>query len=107
MKIDKNDKLALAVLAKIKEVTDPEIGISVYDMGLIYGVEINKNKAIVTMTLTTPHCPMAAMIVDDVKDKAAEIEEIEEVVTDVVFDPPWSPEMIPEEIRRELGLGPN
>lgn len=90
------------VLQAIKKVEDPEIGLPIYDMGLIYGVKVDGEKAKITMTLTTEHCPLSQMIVDDVGKAVGKVKGIKEAKVKITFDPPWSPEMMPEETRKKL-----
>ncbi len=89
----------------LKTVFDPEIPVNVYDMGLIYNVEISPDQdVIVTMTLSAPNCPLADQIVDEVKQKIAFIEGVKSVRVDLTFDPPWSKDMMSEAALLDLGL---
>lgn len=89
----------------LKTVFDPEIPVNVYDMGLIYNVEISPDQdVIVTMTLSAPNCPLADQIVDEVKQKIAFIEGVKSVRVDLTFDPPWSKDMMNEAALLDLGL---
>ena len=93
------------VLEKLKDVFDPEIPVNVVDLGLIYGVEISDgNDVYVQMTLTAPGCPMAAFITQNAEWRITEIEGVEDVEVEMVFDPPWNFEMITEEGRKLLGM---
>ena len=93
------------VMDKLSTVIDPELNLNLVDLGLIYKAAIEQNKVTVTMTLTSPGCPLAPMIEDQVKEAVLTLEGIEKVVVDMVFDPPWSPAMMSEEAKLELGFG--
>ena len=93
------------VMDKLKEVPDPELGISVVDLGLIYGVEIAKNKTVtVNMTLTTVGCPLFSLIAEPIKEKVGKLEGVKEVLVNLSFDPPWTPEMMSETAKIHLGF---
>jgi len=93
-----------AVKDKLKLVLDPELGISIWDLGLIYEIVVNKNVCTITMTLTTIGCPLFAQIQKEIEDRVMEITEIDEVKIDLVFDPPWTPDKMSAESRIRLGL---
>ncbi len=88
----------------LKEVRDPEIPVSIYDLGLIYSIKIDKDKVYILMTLTTPFCPASDVIVGDVKKKIESISGVKEVDIEITFDPPWTPEKMSKESRRKLGF---
>lgn len=92
------------VWAALHEVYDPELGINVVDLGLVYGVDIQGTQVRVTMTLTTPGCPLHDTLTGAV-DEAIRmfVPTVTSVEVDLVWDPPWAPEMITEAGRRELG----
>ena len=93
------------VLEKLKEVYDPEIPVNVVDLGLIYGVDVRENNEVhVKMTLTAPGCGMGPYIAQQAEWAISEIEDLEDVTVEVVFDPPWSPDLISEEARSQLGI---
>lgn len=93
------------VIDAIKLVFDPEIPVDVYELGLIYGIEIDDvNNVQVNMTLTAPSCFAAEQIPVDVAARIKEIEEVGEVNVDVVFEPPWTQEMMTEEAKLTLGF---
>ena len=94
------------ILNALKTVIDPELGFNIVDLGLIYKVEINPTSIKITMTLTTPGCPLAPFFNNQVKETAATAANLqaEDVEVNIVFDPPWSPEAIHPDIRLELGL---
>ena len=89
----------------LKTAVDPEFGISVVDLGLIYKLKIiNEKKVYMKMTLTTPTCPLANVIVADVYQKVKDLNGVEDVDIELTFDPPWSPDMMTPEARKLLGL---
>lgn len=93
------------VMDKLREVPDPELGISVVDLGLIYGVEIEKDGLVtVNMTLTTIGCPLFSLIAEPIKEKVGKLEGVKEVLVNLSFDPPWTPEMMSEEAKIHLGF---
>ena len=98
-------KLHDAVIAALKEIYDPEIPVNIYDLGLIYGVEISdESDALVTMTLTTPHCPVAETMPGEVELRAASVPGIRDAEVALVWDPPWGPDKMTDEARLELGM---
>ncbi|MCD6579548.1 metal-sulfur cluster assembly factor [bacterium] len=88
----------------LEKVLDPEIGIDIVSLGLIYSIKVEKAIAKIKMTLTIPGCPLANYITQEAKHTVEEIDGIEEAEIELVYDPPWSPDMIPEETRKKLGL---
>jgi len=99
-------QLESKVIEALKTVYDPEIPVNVYDLGLIYEINIDeeKKKVRLVMTLTAPNCPVADSLVDEVKQKVEAIEGVDEVELNLTFDPPWSRDMMSEEALLELGL---
>jgi FeS assembly SUF system protein len=93
-----------AVIAALKEIYDPEIPVNIYDLGLIYGVEINGGHAMVTMTLTTPHCPVAESMPGEVELRVGAVPGIGDAEVNLVWDPPWGPDKMTDEARLELGM---
>ena len=90
---------------RLKAVFDPEIPVNIYDLGLIYDVDVNlKGEVDISMTLTAPNCPMADALVADVKQAVMGIEGVSEVHVEIVFDPPWDESRMSDEARLELGL---
>jgi len=93
---------------KLKKVFDPEIPINIYDLGLIYKVELEEKDnylfATIEMTLTSPACPVAESLLGQVKSYVEAVDEVDECTVDLVFDPPWSKEKISEEGNLELML---
>ena len=92
------------IITEIKTIYDPEIPVNIYDLGLIYDVQVDKKKAKIKMTLTSPNCPVAESLPKDVKDVAMQVEEIDDVDLELVWDPPWSKDMMSEAAKLELNL---
>ena len=88
----------------ISAVYDPEMPVSIVDLGLIYGCKIEGNAVLISMTLTAPACGMGPVLVDDVKYKVGLVPNVDTVKVDLVLDPPWSREMMTEEAQLEMGL---
>ncbi len=93
-----------ALLEAIRVVEDPDVGMPLVDLGLIYDIRVDGGKVEVDMTLTSPACPYGPFLVNKVGEAAREVEGVEEVAVEVVWDPPWTTDMMPEEIRLDLGL---
>lgn len=93
------------VLDKLKSIPDPELGISIVDLGLIYGVDIKGKKVTVRMTLTTIGCPLFSLIAEPVKSNIKELDGVDEVEVDLTFDPAWGPERMSETAKIQLGFG--
>jgi len=93
------------IIAEIKKIYDPEIPVNIYELGLIYDVKVeNKNTAKVKMTLTSPNCPVAESLPKEVKDSIMQVEGIDKVDLDLVWDPPWDKSMMSEAAKLELNL---
>ena len=92
------------VLEQIKQIIDPDIGLNIVDMGLIYGVDINDDIVNITMTLTSPGCPAAPQLLNGSQTVVQQLDGVEEVNVNVVWTPPWDPEMMSEEAKDELGF---
>ncbi len=93
------------VLEKLREVYDPEIPVNVVDLGLIYDVQVSdKNEVFVQMTLTAAGCGMGPYIAQQAEWSVAELEGVEDATVEMVFDPPWSPDLITEEGKQLLGM---
>ncbi|NTW13539.1 MAG: metal-sulfur cluster assembly factor [Candidatus Moranbacteria bacterium] len=94
-----------SAMEKLSAVLDPELGVSIVDLGLVYGVEISPaGVATVSMTLTTIGCPLFSVIQKDIEDRLLELPEIEDVKIDLTFDPPWSPDRMTKETKIRLGF---
>ena len=92
------------IIAEIRKIYDPELPVNIYDLGLIYDVQVNQKKAKIKMTLTTPNCPVAESLPKEVKDSAMQVEEVEDVDLELVWDPPWNQSMMSEAAKLELNL---
>ena len=92
------------VLEALKDVYDPEIPVNVVDLGLVYDVDVVENDVSIQMTLTFAGCGMGPYIAQQAEWRLAEVEGVEDINVDLVFDPPWTPDMITEEGKRLLGL---
>ncbi|NPA38408.1 MAG: metal-sulfur cluster assembly factor [Candidatus Nanohaloarchaeota archaeon] len=91
------------IIEKLKEIIDPELGINIVDLGLIYGIDISeKGEVTITMTLTTPTCPLGDVILDQIREKISSIKGVKSITVNLTFDPPWSPDKIKEEVRKKL-----
>lgn len=97
--------LYTAVVDTLKSIYDPEIPVNIYDLGLIYGVEITPdNHAIVTMTLTTPHCPVAESMPGEIELQVGSVPGVGHSEVNLVWDPPWDPGKMSDEAKLELGM---
>ena len=92
------------VIAEIRKIYDPEIPVNIYELGLIYDVKVNEGAVKIIMTLTSPNCPVAESVPKDVKDSAMQVEDIEKVDLDLVFEPVWNKDMMSEAAKLELNL---
>ncbi|MGM1047063.1 MAG: metal-sulfur cluster assembly factor [Bacillota bacterium] len=91
------------IVNRLREVYDPELGINIVDLGLVYEVRDVQEEVYVAMTLTTPGCPMHDMIVSGVKSALSELPNVADVHVQVVWEPQWTPEMMSDEAKAELG----
>ena len=99
----KNSDFKDAIISLLRTVFDPEIPVNIYDLGLIYDIDLGKNGCVVIkMTLTSPNCPVAESL--PVEDKVANLPGVMEAKVNLVFDPPWTKEMMSEEARLELNV---
>ena len=92
------------IVAEMKKIYDPELPVNIYELGLIYDIQVNGNKATIKMTLTSPNCPVAESLPKDVKDGAMQVEEIEDVDLKLVWDPEWTQDMMSDAAKLELNL---
>jgi len=92
------------VMKVLKECYDPEIPISIVDLGLIYDVKVKKGEVKIRMTLTAPTCPMSSFIIENVRNRVKEIKGVKSVDIELVFEPAWSPERMSKKARRILGF---
>jgi FeS assembly SUF system protein len=100
------EELESAVVAALRMVYDPEIPVNIYDLGLIYGLDVDaqNNRVHIQMTLTAPACPVAQTFPETVANAVREIAGVEDVNVELVWDPPWSQERMSEAARLELGM---
>ena len=93
------------IIEEIKKIYDPEIPVNIYDLGLIYDIKVeDKNTAKIKMTLTSPNCPVAESLPKEVKDGIMQVEGIDNVDLDLVWDPPWDKDRMSEAAKSELNL---
>lgn len=89
----------------LKNIYDPEIPVNIYDLGLIYDVDYTPDgKVNIRMTLTAPNCPMADVLVEDIHTQVGKVRNVDEVIVEIVFEPPWDKNMMSEEALMELGM---
>ena len=94
-----------AVVAALKDIYDPEIPVNIYDLGLIYGVDVTADgDAVVTMTLTTPHCPVAESMPGEIEMRVGAVPGVRDAEVNLVWDPPWDPAKMSDEAKLELGM---
>jgi FeS assembly SUF system protein len=100
-----NEELKERVIEALKSVYDPEIPVDIYELGLIYDVDISEDgDAVITMTLTTPHCPVAESLPNEVELRVLSVPGIRDAVVNLVWTPPWDPSKMSDEARLELGM---
>ena len=92
------------IIDEIRKIYDPEIPVNIYELGLIYDIKVSGKKAKIKMTLTTPNCPVAESLPKEVKESAMQVEEIDEVDLELVWDPPWNKDMMSDAAKLELNL---
>jgi len=103
--VDNLLQLEAEIVRVLKNIFDPEIPVNIYDLGLIYEVDVDDNNAVtIKMTLTAPNCPMADDLIAEVHQGIKGIDGVKEVKVNLVFDPPWDKSMMSEEAMLELGL---
>ena len=92
------------IIEEISKIYDPEIPVNIYELGLIYDIQVDKNKAKIKMTLTTPNCPVAESLPNEVKNSVKEIKEVKDVDLKLVWEPPWDKSMMSESAKLELNI---
>ena len=98
-------QLETEIVQVLKNIFDPEIPVNIYDLGLIYEINVDDDKKVViTMTLTAPNCPVADSLIEEVRDRVGAIEGVKESKVNLTFDPPWDMANLSEEAKLELGL---
>jgi FeS assembly SUF system protein len=100
MAVSKDD-----VVAVLKKCYDPEIPINIYDLGLVYDIDIGEARIMVKMTLTAPGCPASAYLSSDVKRKLESLPGVKEAEVQIVWDPPWTPEAMSDIAKKQFGMG--
>jgi len=99
------EELRGRIVDALREIYDPEIPVNIYDLNLIYAISIDDSSAVdIRMTLTAPGCPVADMFPGWVESRVGEVEGVSEARVELVWDPPWTPDMLSDEIKLELGL---
>lgn len=100
-----NEAMKDALIQAMKTVFDPEIPVDIYELGLIYEINIDKEKHVeIVMTLTSPSCPVAGSLPQEVEEAAKKVSGVSDVTVELVFDPPWTQDMMSEEALLELGF---
>lgn len=103
--METENDLKAKIIETLRTVYDPEIAVNIYDLGLIYTITLDENNAVaIDMTLTSPGCPVGPLLLKQVKRSVKKIEGVTAVEVYLVFDPPWDPSTLSEEIRLELGV---
>ena len=92
------------IIEEIRKIYDPELPVNIYELGLIYDIQVNGSKAEIKMTLTTPNCPVAESLPKEVKEGAMQVEGIDDVNLELVWDPPWNKDMMSDAAKLELNL---
>lgn len=101
----KGQELGEKIVSVLKSIYDPEIPVDIYELGLIYDVFVNEDQDVkVLMTLTTPNCPVADSLPQEVKDKVQSVDGVNEAEVELTFDPPWTRDLMSEEAKLELGF---
>lgn len=102
--IEEMEPIAQEVMEALREVRDPELGMNIVDLGLVYNVEVEDGEALVTMTLTSPGCPAGGEILDNSHQQAESVEGVEAADVNLVWKPFWTPDRIDDEVRATLGI---
>tara|TARA_B100000965_G_C19005178_1_gene504202 strand:- start:52 stop:348 length:297 start_codon:yes stop_codon:yes gene_type:complete len=92
------------IIEEIRKIYDPELPVNIYELGLIYDIKVEGEKAEIKMTLTTPNCPVAESLPKEVKEGAMQVEGINDVDLQLVWDPPWTKDMMSDAAKLELNL---
>ncbi len=92
------------IMDALKEVYDPELHYNIVDLGLVYDVEVKDGNVRVLVTLTTPACPIGPMIIEQIHENVSILPGVKDVDVEITFDPPWSPELMSEEAKADLGV---
>ncbi|HPF00633.1 MAG TPA: iron-sulfur cluster assembly protein [Bacteroidales bacterium] len=103
--MDTNNPIIQEIITRIKTVYDPEIPVNIWDMGMIYDISVDAElNAKILMTVTAPNCPVAESLPIDVKTAVEYVSKLKNVWVELTFDPPWSPDLLSDEAKLELGL---
>lgn len=103
--MDTNNPIIQEIITRIKTVYDPEIPVNIWDMGMIYDITVDADmNAKILMTVTAPNCPVAESLPIDVKTAVEYVSKLKNVWVELTFDPPWSPDLLSDEAKLELGL---
>ena len=92
------------IIGEIRKIYDPELPVNIYELGLIYDIKVDGSKAEIKMTLTTPNCPVAESLPKEVKEGVMQVEGIDDVDLQLVWDPPWTKDMMSDAAKLELNL---
>ena len=92
------------IISEIRKIYDPELPVNIYELGLIYDIQVKDKKAEIKMTLTTPNCPVAESLPKEVKDGVMQVDGIDDVDLKLVWDPPWTKDMMSDAAKLELNL---
>jgi FeS assembly SUF system protein len=106
-KMDSEERLEIEtrIVGVLRSIYDPEIPVNIYDLGLIYNIDLDDDHNVhITMTLTAPNCPLADELVEEVKYKVTGTKGVKDCDLELTFDPPWDKDMLSEEAKLELGL---
>ena len=92
------------IVEALKQVMDPELGVDIYSLGLVYDITVDGPTIEIRMTFTSPMCPLGPMIVESVREQVSNVKGVQDVKVEITFDPPWTPDRISDEIRATLGI---
>lgn len=102
---ENSEELGEKIVRVLKTIYDPEIPVDIYELGLIYDVMVNEDDEVkILMTLTTPNCPVAESLPQEVEEKVKSLDEVKDAEVEITFDPPWTQELMSEEAKLELGM---
>ena len=92
------------IIEEIRKIYDPELPVNIYELGLIYDIKVEGKKAEIKMTLTTPNCPVAETLPQEVEEKIKSLDDVKTAEVEITFDPPWTKDLMSEEAKLELGF---